>query len=295
MAGDRGVYFDAGDGLNTLQGGRGNDELHGGGGDDLFIGSLGSDVIGGDSGINTVDYINVASEIAVNLRNERAIKAVGGEDTLVAIKNVWGSNRDDSIIGDDGVVGNYLNGRWGNDTIEGLGGNDDLHGDEGHDKILGGFGQDKLYGDGGNDSLDGGDGADRMEGGAGNDAYTVDNPADIIVEAAGQVRARIRSTLRCLRIRWARRSSRTSRTCHSVGSANFTLTGNNLANSIDGGDGLDILDGSGGADTMVGGKGNDTYTIDNLGDTPIEACRSGCRDMAIPPTSGSRTSTPTSS
>ena len=175
VAGDRGVYFDAGDGLNTLQGGRGNDELHAGGGDDLFFGSLGSDVIAGDSGINTVDYINVASEIAVNLRNERAIKAVGGEDTLVAIKNVWGSNRDDSIIGDDGVVGNYLNGRWGNDTIEGLGGNDDLHGDEGHDKILGGFGQDKLYGDGGNDSLDGGDGADRMEGGAGNDTYTVDN------------------------------------------------------------------------------------------------------------------------
>ena len=32
--------------------------------------------------------------------------------------------------------------------------------------------------------IDGGQGIDRMEGGLGNDVYVVDNPADVVVEAA---------------------------------------------------------------------------------------------------------------
>lgn len=42
-----------------------------------------------------------------------------------------------------------------------------------------------ITGGAGNDVLDGGTGIDRLVGGAGNDSYYVDNPGDVVVEAAG--------------------------------------------------------------------------------------------------------------
>ncbi|NEH53979.1 rhizobiocin, partial [Rhizobium leguminosarum] len=60
-----------------------------------------------------------------------------------------------------------------------------------------------------------------------------------------------------------------------TGSANFTGTGNALANMITGGAGHDTLNGGAGADMMIGGAGDDTYIINNAGDSVAENAAAG--------------------
>ncbi|MGO7870424.1 beta strand repeat-containing protein, partial [Rhizobium leguminosarum] len=60
-----------------------------------------------------------------------------------------------------------------------------------------------------------------------------------------------------------------------TGSANFTGTGNALANTITGGIGNDTLNGGAGADTLIGGAGDDTYIVDNAGDSVAENAAAG--------------------
>ncbi|MGO8041198.1 protease, partial [Rhizobium leguminosarum] len=55
-----------------------------------------------------------------------------------------------------------------------------------------------------------------------------------------------------------------------TGSADFTGTGNALANTITGGAGNDVLNGGAGADTMIGGAGDDNYIVENAGDSVAE-------------------------
>ena len=166
------VRFDAGDGADTLQGGIGNDTLIGGSGYDLFMGSGGSDII--DAGVNrgALDYINLGVAVQLNcFLTGNAGKSGTGSDTFYSIKDAYGSNQNDTMLGADIDGGSYLNGRWGNDTIEGLGLYDFLHGAEGNDSLLGAAGNDELYGGSGADTLDGGSDADTMEGGTGDDVY----------------------------------------------------------------------------------------------------------------------------
>ena len=77
-----------------------------------------------------------------------------GNDTLVSIENLRGSNFGDQLSGDDGA--NDIEARGGNDIVHGLGGNDTLRGEAGDDQLFGGEGQDILIGGAGDDLLDGG-------------------------------------------------------------------------------------------------------------------------------------------
>ena len=54
------------------------------------------------------------------------------------------------------------------------------------------------------------------------------------------------------------------------GSGNDLLTGNQVANRLEGGDGDDTLDGGLGVDTMIGGLGDDTYIVDRSSDQVVE-------------------------
>mgnify|MGYP000076403595 CR=1 FL=1 len=54
------------------------------------------------------------------------------------------------------------------------------------------------------------------------------------------------------------------------GSADISLTGNALANTITGTDHGDTLDGGAGADALIGGLGDDVYLVDDIGDTIAE-------------------------
>jgi Ca2+-binding RTX toxin-like protein len=52
---------------------------------------------------------------------------------------------------------------------------------------------------------------------------------------------------------------------------NDTLVGAATDDVLNGLAGNDVLNGGAGSDTMIGGEGNDTYSVDNIGDTVIEA------------------------
>ena len=146
---------------------------------------------------------------------------------------------------------------------------DTLTGTADDDHIMGLASNDTLTGLGGHDLLEGGLGNDTMVGGLGDDIYDVDAAGDVVTEAAGQGTDTVQTTL----------------ASYTLGSnvENLTFTnaiahsgiGNTLNNVLTGGGGNDALNGGSGADRMVGGLGNDAYTVDNAGDTTIEAASAG--------------------
>jgi Ca2+-binding RTX toxin-like protein len=105
----------------------------------------------------------------------------------------------DVLTGDN--LANVICGLLGDDTLNGLGGNDTLYGDlcndrarpffgfaaatDGSDKLNGGTGNDTLYGAGGKDTLKGGKGADKLFGGAGNDVLAGEAGKDSLDGGAG--------------------------------------------------------------------------------------------------------------
>ena len=175
--------------------------------------------------------------------------------------------------------------------INGTGGNDTLNGTSSSDQIFGFGGDDTLNGNGGNDTLDGGSGADTMSGGTGNDTYIVDDVGDSVIELSGQGTDTVRTTLTAYLL------DANVEKLRFIGSGNFTGTGNELSNEIEGGassddlfgeDGYDYLlgrggddnlyggadgdtlDGGSGGDHMEGGTGDDAYIVDDLGDVVLE-------------------------
>ena len=78
-----------------------------------------------------------------------------------------------------------INGLGGNDTIDGGAGDDELDGGNGNDSVLGGYGDDLVMGGAGNDTVDGGWGSDLVMGGDGDDV--VRSRADVGEDRAGQL------------------------------------------------------------------------------------------------------------
>jgi Ca2+-binding RTX toxin-like protein len=103
---------------------------------DTIAGSKENNTLDGGDGIDTVTFMDNESDasIYVDLESKQAIG--DGDDTLLNIENVIGSDKDDILFGDDKV-----------NTIEGMEGDDTLAGREGDDVLDGGkhtgtFGQD---------------------------------------------------------------------------------------------------------------------------------------------------------
>ncbi len=173
--------LDGGDGNDTLIGNSGNDTLHGGSGDDILDGGQGADAAS-FSGAEAA----LSGGVSVDLRISGVQDTGQGLDTLISIRDLFGSSYSDRLIGDD--HGNTIKGDTGNDVIRGKGGNDSLHGEDGSDSLYGGGGNDSIYGgqfgdliEGGNgdDVLGGGAGSDRLHGGKGNDVMTGGGPNEI--------------------------------------------------------------------------------------------------------------------
>ncbi len=174
------------------------DRLEGGGGDDLLDGGL-DPTAKNPVTRDQVSYASATAGVGVDLA--RGTASGEGEDRIVDVPDVIGSEHDDRLLGTDGpdrLSGGYgsdhLDGRSGDDdldgtagvpTIDGVGtetvanaliggpGDDELHGNEGPDRIVGGPGADILQADGGTDHL---------LGGAGNDSFS-----DIVLPGEGQV------------------------------------------------------------------------------------------------------------
>ena len=137
---------------------------------------------------------------------------------------------------------------------------DVIHGHGGNDHIRAGHGDDLVYGGEGNDILDGGAGADTLYGGHGNDVYFVDDLGDVVSEAGGSGRDKVKSDHSHalgagIEDLWL---NDTATALEATGNGlDNMLVGNDLANTVRGLDGRDTLMGGGGDDLLDGGTGND--------------------------------------
>ncbi len=193
---------------NMLTGGSGNDTLDGGAGNDALTGGLGNDTY----------YVDSLSDTVIENPGE-------GTDTVIMQVSGYtlAANVENGTIGT--TAGLILTGN-GLDNI--------LTGNVGNDTLNGGAGDDLLYGGDGNDTLFGGPGTDFFDGGAG---------IDTIVWIASTAVADMNAGT----INWGASTENFVNIENlSAGRGNDTLTGNSLANVINGGGGNDIIDGGGG-------------------------------------------------
>ena len=271
--------LEGGDGDDVLIGGSGNDTLRGGYGNDLyqFPGSgLGKDVIEDSSGRNRLDFHEFQKGITLDLAKITAQQLSDGNLSLTltsdkAITSVDGTEFNDRISGN--TLDNDICGNGGDDELTGREGKDVLAGMAGNDSLNGGDGNDSLYGHGGNDTLTGGGGDDELWGQDGADTYIFAGSRlgrDNVADNSG------RTTLDFQRFESGivLDISQIARQTVSKGNLELTLssknvervfgtpyddviTGNDLANTLEGLGGNDKLFGGSGDDILIGGSGND--------------------------------------
>ncbi|MGP3699492.1 beta strand repeat-containing protein [Rhodobacter sp. NSM] len=272
------------DGDDLLSGGVMADIIRGGLGADTLIGGAGADVIGGGLGRDLASYAGSDAGVQVDLA---AGTAAGGDaegDQLSGIENLLGSDHADRLTGD--AVANELSGSAGNDT---------LFGNQGGDTLLGGEGDDYLYGNTGADLLQGGSGNDELRGGLGNDMLVGGAGADRLIDAYGQDTASYAGSADGVN---ANLLLGTGQGGDADGDSFFgienllgsdhddQLTGDLLANTLNGAAGNDTLFGHGGHDTLRGGEGDDYLRGDAgddllMGDAGDDRIRGGAGDDRV--------------
>ncbi len=222
------LYGDAGNNILTglagndvLYGRDGADVLYGGAGQDLLFGGVGADYIDGGTESDAVSYQNATSGIAVDLSTGSGTLGEALGDTLVNIERVYGSQHNDTLIGDAGV--------------------NELWGQAGADAISGGAGDDYLSGGAGADGIDGGVGVDWARYVTSTAAVNIDLSL-ATAQTGGHAEGDILTSIE-----------------NVIGSAyDDTLIGDAGANVLTGEAGDDSLAGGGGIDTLDGGGGTDT-------------------------------------
>ncbi len=234
---------------NNLYGGAGDDTLTGGSGNDRLDGGPGVDVLTGGTG-NDIYFVDDAADQAIEAPNQ-------GTDTIhTLVSYALGTGQKIEFLRADSAAGLTL------------------AGNELANNLYGGAGGDTLTGGAGNDRLDGGTGADVLTGGTGNDTYFVDDPGDLVVEAAGQGTDTIHAT-----VSYALGAGQEIEFLRADSAAGLVLTGNDLGNYLFGGaaddmlsggsgddrlygsDGDDLLDGGVGNDSLTGGSGSDRFSF----------------------------------
>ena len=149
-----------------------------------------------------------------------------------------------------------------------------IEGRGGDDALNGGMFDDILIGGAGNDRLDGGGGADRMEGGAGADQYIFDNPGDVVIETGPRNFGGANHDVVFANVDFSIGAQSIEQVI-LFGLTNAGATGNEENDSLHGDDSNNRLDGGIGEDYLEGGRGDDTYIVDNIGDTIYEQGNAG--------------------
>jgi Ca2+-binding RTX toxin-like protein len=258
---------------NQLQSGAGNDTLVGGRGDDNYIVNNVGDRVreaanaGTDKVFATVSYALQAGQsieqLIANAGNKRLtltgnelanqLQSGAGIDTLVGgrgddtyfVNNAGDRARETSGAGTDKVFARVSYALQAGQAVE---------------QLIASAGKTALTLTGNElaNQFQSGAGIDTLVGGRGDDNYLVNNAADRVREAAGggadKVFAAVSYTLQA--------GQSIEQLIANAGKTRLTLTGNELANRIESG---------GGVDTLVGGRGNDSYIVNNTGDRVREA------------------------
>ena len=134
--------LEGGAGADQLFGDTGKDELRGEDGDDVLEGGAGADRLLGGAGVDWVSYAGSDRGVTVNLEEGRGKRGHAEGDVITDIENVVGSDYEDVLEGDDNA--NRLSGGGGDDRLSGRGGDDVLEGGAGADRLLGGAGVDTV-------------------------------------------------------------------------------------------------------------------------------------------------------
>ncbi|MEM9217619.1 MAG: choice-of-anchor L domain-containing protein [Cyanobacteria bacterium P01_F01_bin.150] len=212
------------DDADYLSGGAGDDELLGGDGDDFLEGGAGDDLLDGGDGHDGVSYSGASGGVEIDLPSGVVTDGNGGEDTLISIEQIEGSEHNDTITGNNDA----------DDVIDGLAGDDVINGGVGNDFLIGGAG------------------ADTIDGGAGNDATSyLESLAAVNIDLeTGEVFS-------------GGGSDADGDELYNMENVQGTqyddeIRGNSADNFIHGAGGNDVLEGRGGADTLDGGAGTDT-------------------------------------
>ena len=175
-------------------------------------------------GRDTLDFSTVRQTQTIRL-TENTLSSVGGYSLNMNIAR-------------DTVIENAIGGR----------GRDLIVGNHVSNRLTGGNGDDTLRGGNGNDSLLGGAGADIFQGGDGRDTviFTENVAIQVNLSRGGRQSTGMGS------------DSFASIENVTSGGRNDVLTGNAVANALNGMGGNDRLSGAAGADTLSGGAGRDT-------------------------------------
>lgn len=126
--------LDGGNGNDVLIGFNGDDILFGGAGRDILTGGNGADVIDGGAGVDQVRYNGSTEGVQINLLDGTATGGQAEGDTLIGIENLFGSNHDDVLFGNDS--NNRIFGNNGDDVLAGNGGINSLFGGAGADTFV---------------------------------------------------------------------------------------------------------------------------------------------------------------
>jgi Ca2+-binding RTX toxin-like protein len=283
-----------GGGSDIIFGQGGSDKLNGGALTDYLFGQGGNDDLIGGPDADTAGFTSATGGVNVDLGAGRATGE--GTDDLTNINGVFGSDHDDTIVGDDNT--NFVFANAGNDNVQALGGIDLITPGAGDDTVDGGSttgpdnfnldivyftdatvgvtadlqaqtatgeGNDTItnfesvYGSDHDDTIVGDAASNILFGGLGDD--DMDGGGGNAVDYAGYWFAAgpINASLQT-NSATGEGNDTLSNFEGLLGTIDFddTLTGDNNANYLDGDLGNDTLDGLGGDDLFLGGGGDDT-------------------------------------
>ena len=249
-----------------------DDSLVGDDGYNRLWGGAGADFLDGGAGYDTLNYGFSDAGVSVNLATGAVSGGHADGDIISGFERVWGSNFDDTLVGDDGD--NILWGGEGADHLDGGGSDGDwvdysgssaavsvnlatetvsgghAQGDtiSGFENIWGSSHADTLIGDSGDNRINGGDGGDHLDGGEGTDTlvYWRSNAGVDINLANGTASGGDAEGDTISDFENIEGSSQAD-----------TLMGNGGVNYFEGYGGDDLLAGRAGDDSLGGGEGND--------------------------------------
>ncbi|HEY7297838.1 MAG TPA: calcium-binding protein [Xanthobacteraceae bacterium] len=280
---------------NTLDGGAGNDVLNGTGGLDTLIGGAGDDtyllldvssplIVIGRSAAKLIPILapvyDTVTEAAGGGTDTVVVNLVPGSDTpksytlganiengVVAGADVTGQTSDLPMTLVGNALDNSLTGNNAGNTLDGGAGNDILNGKAGLDTLIGGPGDDLYLVLDGTTTLVGMPPFPHFETvydtvieapGGGTDTVVVARAVDLFALTSYTLGPNVENGV----IGGVDAGLATDEA--------FSLSGNELANTLVGNRAKNTLDGAAGADIMVGGRGGDTYVVDNIGDVVSE-------------------------